>query len=209
MVNLESIDPLKVDFRVPEIYLQQVQVGQSLTVTLDALPGKSYEGRVFALNPLVDAAGRSIVIRALVRNPDTALRPGMFARVSLITRDEKNALVVPEQAIVPQGEEQFVFRIVDGKAARAKVEVGLRRDSKVEILKGLAPTDTVVTAGQLKLRDGMRVAIAAPAGGSAPAAVAVPGPEASAGGTDVIAPASAAPAPRRKADGAPAGSPRS
>src|SRR6185369_10371885 len=104
----------------------------ALTVTLDALPGKSYEGKVFALNPLFDAAGRSIVIRALVRNPDTALRPGMFARVSLITRAEKNALVIPEQAIVPQGEEQFVFRIVDGKVSRVKVEVGLRRDSKVE-----------------------------------------------------------------------------
>jgi membrane fusion protein (multidrug efflux system) len=238
MVNLESIDPLKVDFRVPEIYLQQVQVGQSLTVTLDALPGKSYEGKVFALNPLVDAAGRSIVIRALVRNPDTALRPGMFARVSLITRAEKNALVIPEQAIVPQGEEQFVFRIVDGKVSRVKVEVGLRRDSKVEIVKGLAPTDMVVTAGQLKLREGMRVAIAPAAADKAgpdnAAAATSPAPTAqgagasaaqssasasgapaaasaasAGGGTDVIAPASAAPAPRRKADNAPVGQPRS
>ena len=58
IVNLESIDPLKVDFRVPEIYMRQVQVGQALEVTLDALPGKTYEGRVFAINPLVDAAGR-------------------------------------------------------------------------------------------------------------------------------------------------------
>ena len=220
MVNLESIDPLKVDFRVPEVYLQQVQVGQTLTVTLDALPGKSYEGKVSALNPLVDAAGRSIVIRALVRNPDTALRPGMFARVSLITRDEKNALVIPEQAIVPQGEEQFVFRVVDGKAMRAKVEVGLRRDAKVEILKGLAPTDMVVTAGQIKLRDGMRVAIAAPAAPAAPrdagaSAPITPAPQASASGgastsaaADVIAPANAAPVPRRKADNEPAAQPR-
>lgn len=223
MVNLESIDPLKVDFRVPEIYLQQVQVGQSLTVTLDAVPGKSYEGKVYAVNPLVDAAGRAVVIRALVRNPDTSLRPGMFARVSLITREEKNALVIPEQAIVPQGEEQFVFRVVDGKALRGKVEVGLRRDSKVEIVKGLAPTDTVVTAGQLKLRDGMRVAVAPPAAGAAAVGAAAgagavgappnvpgatPGPEAAAG-SDVIAPANAAPAPRRKADNAPAAQPRS
>ncbi|HET9471152.1 MAG TPA: efflux RND transporter periplasmic adaptor subunit, partial [Usitatibacter sp.] len=183
MVNLESIDPLKVDFRVPEIYLTQVQVGQSLTVGLDAVPGRTFEGKVSAVNPLVDAAGRAIVIRALVRNPEITLRPGMFARVSLITRDEKNALVIPEQAIVPQGEEQYVFRVVDGKAVRAKVEVGARRDAKVEILKGLAPTDTVVTAGQLKLRDGMRVAVATPtASGAAPAAPngAAPGPEAAA-----------------------------
>jgi membrane fusion protein (multidrug efflux system) len=211
MVNLESIDPLKVDFRVPEIYLTQVQVGQSLTVSLDAMPGRSFEGKVYAVNPLVDAAGRSIVIRALVRNAETTLRPGMFARVGLITRDEKNALVIPEQAIVPQGEEQYVFRVVDGKAVRAKVEVGARRDAKVEIVKGLAPTDTVVTAGQLKLRDGMRVAIATPAAG-APAGApngTTPGPEAAAAGGGVIAPAVAAPAARRKADNAPTPEPRS
>ena len=155
VVNLESIDPLKVDFRVPEIYLAQLAVGQTLTVTLDALPGKAY-----AVNPLIDAAGRSVVIRAVVRNADTTLRPGMFARVRLITRDEKQALVVPEQAIVPQGDEQYVFRVVDGKVARVKVDIGQRRDAKVEILKGLGPGDVVVTAGQLKLREGMPVTIA-------------------------------------------------
>jgi membrane fusion protein (multidrug efflux system) len=160
VVNLESIDPLKVDFRVPEIYLSQVQVGQTLTVALDALPGKSFEGRVLAVNPLIDAAGRSVVLRAVVRNTDASLRPGMFARVKLITRDAKEALVVPEQAIVPQGDEQYVFRVVDGKAARVKIDIGQRRDGKVEVLKGLGPSDVVVTAGQLKLRDGVPVTIA-------------------------------------------------
>ena len=159
VVNLESIDPLKVDFRVPEIYMRQVQVGQTLTVTLDALPGRSFEGKVFAVNPLVDAAGRAVVIRAIVANPDTSLRPGMFARVRLITRDEKEALVIPEQAIVPQGDEQYVFRVVEGKVARVKVEIGQRRDGKVEITKGLGAGDVVVTAGQLKLRDGTPVTI--------------------------------------------------
>ena len=160
IVNLESIDPLKVDFRVPEIYLRQVQVGQPLEVTLDALPGKSYEGRVFAINPLVDANGRAIVIRAVVKNADTALRPGMFARVRLITRDQQDALVLPEQAIVPQGDEQYVFKVVDGKAFRTKVAVGQRRDGKVEIVGGLANGDMVVSAGQAKLRDGVIVSIA-------------------------------------------------
>jgi membrane fusion protein (multidrug efflux system) len=160
IVNLEAIDPLKVDFRVPEIYMRQVQVGQALEVALDALPGKTYEGKVFAINPLVDATGRSIVIRALVKNADTALRPGMFARVRLITRDQQDALVVPEQAIVPQGDEKFVFRIVDGKALRTRITVGQRRDGKAEIVSGLAAGDTVVSAGQLKLRDGVAVAVA-------------------------------------------------
>ena len=160
MVNLEAIDPLKVDFRVPEVYLKQVQVGQKLEVSLDALPGRKYEGTVSAINPLVDAAGRAIVIRAQVRNADTALRPGMFARVRLLTKDDRDALVLPEQALVPQGEEQYVFRVVDGKAARTKVELGQRRDGRVEVVKGVAAGDTIVTAGQLKLRDGMSVTLA-------------------------------------------------
>jgi membrane fusion protein (multidrug efflux system) len=161
VVNLESIDPLKVDFRVPEIYMKQVRVGQALEVALDALPGKTHEGRVYAINPLVDSTGRSIVIRALVKNADTMLRPGMFARVRLITKDQQDALVIPEQAIVPAGDEQHVFKIVDGKAQRARVAVGQRRDGKVEITAGLAAGDTVVSAGQLKLRDGAPVAISA------------------------------------------------
>jgi len=173
LVNLESIDPLKVDFRVPEVYMRQVQVGQSLQVQLDALPGKTFEGKVFAVNPLIDAAGRAVVIRAMVRNPDTSLRPGMFARVRLITRDAQDALVLPEQALVPQGDQQFVFRIQDGKAVRTKVEVGQRRDAKVEILTGLAKDDLVVTAGQLKLRDGAPVTVA----GAVPVAGGVPAPK--------------------------------
>ncbi|MET0345629.1 MAG: efflux RND transporter periplasmic adaptor subunit [Burkholderiales bacterium] len=160
VVNLESIDPLKVDFRVPEIYMKQVQVGQSLQVQLDALPGKTFEGKVFALNPLVDAAGRSIVIRAMVRNQDTSLRPGMFARVRLITKDEQNALVIPEQAIVPQGDEQFVFRVADGRANRVKIDVGQRRDGMVQVTRGLEVNDVIVTAGQMKIRDGVPVNVA-------------------------------------------------
>jgi membrane fusion protein (multidrug efflux system) len=160
MVNLEAVDPLKVDFRVPEIYLTQVKVGQPLSVTLDAMAGKTFEGRVYAVNPLLDAAGRAVVIRAQVRNADTSLRPGMFTRVRLVTKDVQNALVVPEQSLVPQGEEQFVFKVVDGKAVRQKVELGQRRDGKAEVVNGVAFDDVVVTAGQLKLRDGVPVRIA-------------------------------------------------
>ncbi len=160
IVNLEAIDPLKVDFRVPEVYFSQVRVGQPLDVTLDAQPGRVFTGHVFAVNPLVDAAGRSLVIRAQVGNPDTTLRPGMFARVRLITRVEREALVVPEQALVPQGEDQYIYRVVDGRAQRVKVEVGQRGDGKAEITKGLEPQDVVVTAGQLKIREGAQLKVA-------------------------------------------------
>ena len=175
MVNLESIDPLKVDFRIPENYLKQVQVGQTLELALDALPGKTYQGKVSAINPLVDAAGRAIVIRALVKNADTALRPGMFARVKLLTKEALDAIVLPEQALVPQGEDQYVFRVVDGNAVRTKVEVGQRRDSRVEILKGVAAGDMIVTAGQLKIRDGTPVTF----GGAEKSGGAVAAPKAS------------------------------
>lgn len=166
MVNLEAIDSLKVDFRVPETFLRQVQVGQSMQLTLDAIPGKTYDGKVLAINPLVDAAGRSIVVRAQIRNTNAALRPGMFARVRLLTDAKADSMVVPEQALVPQGEDQFVFKVVDGRAQRVKVDIGQRRDGNVEILRGLAPADLVVTAGHLKIRDGTTVRLAAAAEGA-------------------------------------------
>jgi membrane fusion protein (multidrug efflux system) len=95
----------------------------------------------------------------------------MFARVKLFTREAQEALVLPEQALVPQGEDQYVYRVVDGKSLRTKVEVGQRRDSRVEILKGVAPGDTIVVAGQLKIRDGTSVTFA-PSATAAPKAAA-------------------------------------
>jgi membrane fusion protein (multidrug efflux system) len=168
IVNLETIDPLKVDFRVPEVYLKQVGVGQSLQLSLDAIPGRSYPGRVYAINPLIDAAGRSLVIRAQIRNSDLKLRPGMFARVRLLTSEAKESLAVPEQALVPQGDEQYVYKVVDGRAQRVKVEIGQRLEARVEILAGLGKDDVVITAGQLKVRDGVPVRVAGSGGAGEP-----------------------------------------
>src|SRR5687767_2168528 len=134
IVNLESLDPLKVDFRVPELALSQVKAGQTLQVTLDAIPDQAYDGRVYAINPLIDANGRAIVIRAQVPNRDGRLRPGMFARVRLFTSGSKETMVVPEESLFPVGDDKFVYKIVDGKALRQKVEIGQRRDSRVEIV---------------------------------------------------------------------------
>ena len=160
IVNLEEIDPLKVDFRIPEIYLKQVAAGQSLQITLDAFPNQTFQGKVFAINPLVDTNGRSIVIRAMVKNTESRLRPGMFARVRLLFSDERDAVAVPEQSLIPVGDDQYLFKVVDGRAQRFKVEIGQRREGQVEILQGLVAGDLVVTAGQLKLRDGTLVKIA-------------------------------------------------
>jgi membrane fusion protein (multidrug efflux system) len=159
MVNLESLDPLKVDFRVPELALSQVKPGQTLQVTLDALPDKAYDGQIFAINPLIDANGRSIVIRAQVRNTDGKLRPGMFARVRLFTSGNKDTLVVPEESLFPLGDDKYVYKVVDGKAARQKIVIGQRREGRVEVSEGLVPEDIVVTAGVIKLREGAPVTI--------------------------------------------------
>jgi len=171
IVNLESLDSLKVDFRVPELALSQVRDGQTLQITLDAMPDRAYDGRVVAINPLIDANGRAIVIRAQVPNVDGKLRPGMFARVRLFTSGMKDTLVVPEESLFPVGDDKYVYKVVDNKALRQKIEIGARRDGKVEVLNGLTPTDVVVTAGALKLREGVAVQLAntPPANGARPA----------------------------------------
>jgi len=162
LVTLEDTSALKVDFRVPEIFLARVEKNQSLSVASDALPGVSYPATVYAIDPVVDENGRALYLRALLKNTDGRLRPGMFVRVRLVLAERNEALVVPEEAIVPGGNEQFVFKVVDGKAARVRVETGVRRGGKVEIRGGLARGDTIVTAGQIKLRDGVAVATGGP-----------------------------------------------
>jgi membrane fusion protein (multidrug efflux system) len=175
LVNLEQIDPLKVDFRVPEIFLASLKVAQRIAVTVDALPGREFAGEVYAIDPLVDAGGRSVVIRARIANPDDALRPGLFARVALIVEEKQEAVFVPEQSLVPINDQLFVFKVVDGPqggkvVAFTKVKLGERRKGEAEVVEGLKPGDVVVTAGLLKIRDGMPVQILPPPGSPPPAA---------------------------------------
>ncbi len=160
LAPLEAIDPLKVDFRVPEMYLSKVNVSQKLTVRLDALPGQDRPGEVYAVSPLIDAGGRSILLRAKVANTDGVLRPGMFARVQL-QFNQDHALVAPEAALSPAGETQFVYRVKDGVARRQEVTIGERREGKVEILTGLTAGDQLVVAGLQRLTDGAPVTIVA------------------------------------------------
>jgi membrane fusion protein (multidrug efflux system) len=155
VVNLEQIDPLKIDFRVPEIFLPTVKDGATIAVTGDAFPGRNFAGRIYAINPLIDQAGRSIVVRARIDNTDNVLRPGLFARVTLTLAERENAIFVPEQSIIPIGDKTFVYRVIEGKIAR------------VEVLEGLSPGDLVVTAGQLKVTNGRSVTVV-PAPGDTP-----------------------------------------
>jgi membrane fusion protein (multidrug efflux system) len=160
LVNLEAIDPVKADFRVPEKFLPAIRVGQTIRIRVDAFPDQNFEGKVYAIDPRLDVSGRSLLVRAMVPNKDQLLRPGLFARVTVLLQLKEDALSVPEQAIVPQGDSQFVFKIVDGKVQLTKVVTGTRREGRVEIVEGLSAGDQVVTAGQLKIRDGAAVSIA-------------------------------------------------
>ncbi|MCB9928275.1 MAG: efflux RND transporter periplasmic adaptor subunit [Alphaproteobacteria bacterium] len=159
IVNLEQIVPLKVDFRLPERYLRLVAVGRPVDITLDAFPGKSYLGEVYAIDPRIRANDRSIGVRARLPNAEGRLRPGLFARVRMIVDRRDQALVVPEEALVPRGDHRFVFRIIDGKAVLTEVKIGLRETGKVEIVEGLQAGDVVITAGQAKVREGSAVRI--------------------------------------------------
>lgn len=156
LVNVEDIATLKVDFRLPEAYLGRLERGQTLEVSSDALPGVPFQATLEAVDPLVDVNGRSISCRALLPNREGRLRPGMFVRSRLVFGERKDALMLPEQAVVT-GARPRVFRVEEGKARAVTVQLGVRRDGRVEILEGLALGDTVITAGQMKVRDGMPV----------------------------------------------------
>jgi membrane fusion protein (multidrug efflux system) len=167
IVRLENVSSIKVDFSIPETYLSKVRPNQEISVRLDAYPGEEFKGHVYAVEPVVDERTRTISMRARIPNRGFKLKPGMFVRVAVTLDSRPNAVVVPEQAIWPQGKDSYVYRVVDGKAALTKVEIGNRAPGTVEIIKGLAANDMVVTDGQIKLKDGAPVSVI---GGAPPAA---------------------------------------
>lgn len=170
IVNIEDIDSVWVDFRLPERYQTQVRVGQGARVELDALPGATFSAVVRAIDPQIDANGRSVAVRGSIDNRDLQLRPGMFARVTAVFGARADARVVPEEAIVPQGSKPYVLKVVPGAAPdsriaqRVPVQLGLRRAGQVEVLQGLELGDTVVTAGHQRVQqDGAPVRVVVPA----------------------------------------------
>lgn len=154
VVNIENIDPIKVDFRIPEVHAAVLKAGQEILLTLDPLPGKTFKGSVYAIDPLIDINGRAVLLRARVENLQGELRPGMFARVNLVIDRRQDAIMLPETAVFPLGQKRFVYKAVDGKAVRVQVETGLRRESKVEIISGITLEDNVVLEGHFKIQDG-------------------------------------------------------
>lgn len=175
IVNVEDIDAIFVDFRLPERFQRKLLRGQMALLDIDALPGHRYRAQIQAIDPLVDVNGRSVGVRGCLDNRSLQLRPGMFARVNVVFDVREDALVVPEEAIVSQGARQFVVKLLDDTAAtdkttpgqaaaklteRVEVRLGLRGTGQVEIVQGLNAGDTVITAGQQRVqKDGTRVVV--------------------------------------------------
>lgn len=200
IVNIEDLDAIFVDFKLPERFQSKVRKGQIANIELDALPGRKFSALVQAIDPLLDANGRSVSVRGCIDNRTMQLRPGMFARVTQVFGERERALVVPEEAIVPLGARTTVIKVVDGTekddkgqwvkiSQRVDVKVGIRRPGRVEILEGLKEGEVVITAGQQRIqKDGAAVRIQpgvapAPVGAASQGAV----PNVAAGKPPVVA----------------------
>ena len=162
IATLDDISRMYVDFQVPETALAAMQPGARVSATAAAWPGREFEGEVETVEARVDPATRAVTVRAAFDNDEDLLRPGMLLDVHLF-RPERQALVVPEIAVVQVGRDSFVYRVdAEGKVSQAPVRAGVRRAGMAEIVEGLQPGDRIVVDGTGKLRPGMTVAEAPP-----------------------------------------------
>lgn len=158
LVRLDKIDLLKVSFSVPELHQSRIAIGQEIEVTADAVPGEKFSAKITALDPVVDVNGRALRVRADLDNAALKLRPGFLVRVT-VSGNQRQAVTVPESAIIQRGEESFVY-VVGGKVAtEAKVETGKRMPGTIEIISGVTEGAEVVVAGSTRLSDGAAVEI--------------------------------------------------
>jgi membrane fusion protein (multidrug efflux system) len=158
MVDLVQLDPLEIDMRAPEVVLAALAVGQRVDFGVDAFRDDRFQATVVAIAPTVDVGGRSVSLRARFDNPEQKLRPGMSARVRITLATDAQALMVPEQAIVPIGEQKNVYVVAAGKAKLVPVTLGTRQPGQVAVTSGLKDGDQVITSGLQKIGDGTPVA---------------------------------------------------
>lgn len=163
IVPLQAVDPIYVDYSLPERYFAELAEGQQVRLEVQAYPGQTFQGKVTAINSEVDLGTRNIRVRATLDNPDGRLRPGMFAEVRSLLPERQDVLTLPRTAITynPYGDSVFVIEKQDGDliVQRRQVETGETRNGRVAIVRGLKAGDRVVSAGQVKLRNGQQVQI--------------------------------------------------
>ena len=156
ITTLDDLSEVKVDFSVPETTRPALRQGLVVTAGSSMYPGQRFAGTVDSIDPRIDPNTRSVQVRARFSNQENVLAPGMFVAVALV-REQRTSVVVPEGSVIPEQNKQYVFTVVDDKAARREVEVGHRIPGQVQILSGLIPGERIVVDGALKLRDGMAV----------------------------------------------------
>ncbi len=163
IAELQDLDPVKLDFSVPERYATLMQIGDEVSFTVEGIE-RAFHGTVYAIEPSIDAASRSLRMRARCPNTDGALLPGTFANVELAVRSVSDALTVPAIAVIPElgGKKVFVYR--DGVAEPVPVTTGIRNESDVQVTSGLTDGDLVITSGILQLQPGLEVEIEDDAG---------------------------------------------
>lgn len=152
ITTLDDTSLIKIDFAIPERELTALREGLSITVQSSAYPGRSFTGRVASIDSRIDPTSRSVLVRAELPNRDGVLKPGMFLNVELL-RDARSAIVIPEEALVPEQAKQYVYVVKDGNAEKREVRIGARRPGSVEILDGVRAGERVVVEGTVKLRD--------------------------------------------------------
>ncbi|MBX3302857.1 MAG: efflux RND transporter periplasmic adaptor subunit [Nitrospira sp.] len=159
IVNLEDLSTLHVDFKVAEVWLSRLHVGQKLMVMTEAFPNTPFEGQVTAIDPRVDATNRTVAVRAAIPNPTGTLRPGLFVTVRLTVGEDAHALLIPEEAGFLRQDKTMVFRVEEHAARLREVTLGARERGMVHVRAGLNEGDAVVRTGIHKLHDGNRVSI--------------------------------------------------
>jgi membrane fusion protein (multidrug efflux system) len=159
ITTLDDISTIKLDFAVPETFLATLRPGLDIEATTSAYPGELFKGQVVSVDSRVDPVTRSVGIRALIPNPEARLKPGMLMVIDLI-KDRRRSLIVPEQALVPENNQHFVFTVGgDNTVNRVQITIGRRRVGAVEVLEGLSEGDIVVVEGTMDLRPKSKVDI--------------------------------------------------
>jgi membrane fusion protein, multidrug efflux system len=156
ITTLDDTSSIKVDFSVPDIYVSSLREGLQLVARSTAWPGRDFAGRVTSVDSRIDPVTRAVTVRALLPNKDSALKPGMYLTV-VLAREQRQALLIPEEALVPEQARQFVYVVANGRVNKREVQIGRRAPGRVEVAQGLEEGERVVTEGTLKLREGTPV----------------------------------------------------
>jgi membrane fusion protein (multidrug efflux system) len=158
ITTLDDTSSIKLDFTVPETAVAALKPGLAIEARSVAFPGRTFSGRVASVDSRVDPQTRSVTVRAEVPNEDSMLKPGMFLNVSL-ARGASDVLVVPEEALLPEQGDVYVFVVRDGSASKRRIQAGARHVGSVQVLAGLESGELVVIEGTQKLRDGASVEV--------------------------------------------------